>query len=170
MHVNIKDIEGKEILPGVIERELLSRSQSIPGGLAVHHYVLDGGEVILGEENTEYQLYIISGCGRMGGRFLHGETAVFVPGAQPWGNVREHRPIHEGEGELRIITASHKTGRQNFRWAKTRVKILYETVCMQLMFRPMLHRQIIPLILTLSKSHMYYVETVKLYQETPDTM
>lgn len=127
MHINIKYVEGKEISLGVVERELLSRDQSSPGGLAVHHYVLTQGELVFGEENTEYQHYIISGCGRMGGRLVHGETAIFVPGAQRWGKVRHHSIAHEGEGELRIITASYDTGRQNFRWAKTRVKNLYET-------------------------------------------
>jgi len=127
MHINIEEVEGKEISPGVIEKKLLSRDQSSPGGLAVHHYVLSSGELVFGEENTEYQHYIISGCGRMGGRLVHGETAIFVPGAQRWGKVRKHSIAHTGEGELRIITASYKTGRQNFRWAKTRVKNLYET-------------------------------------------
>lgn len=126
MHVNIKDRKGDEISPGVIERELLSRDQSSPGGLAVHHYVLTSGEVVFGEENVEYQHYIISGCGRMGGKLVHGETAIFVPGSQRWGEVRQHRIAHEGEGELRIMTASYKTERTNFRWAKTRSRNLYQ--------------------------------------------
>jgi hypothetical protein len=127
MHVNIEGIEGIQVSPGVLERELLSRDQSIPGGLSVQHYVMKEGEMVFGEENTEYQHYIISGCGRMSGRFLHGETAVFVPGAQRWGKVRQHSIARAGEGELRFITTSYKTERKNFRWAKTRIKNLYET-------------------------------------------
>ena len=48
MHVNIVERKGNEISPGVTERELLSRDQTTPGGLAVHHYVLTGGEVVFG--------------------------------------------------------------------------------------------------------------------------
>lgn len=127
MHSSIKNVEGKEISPGVIERELLSRDQTTPGGLAVHHYVLTSGEVEFGEPNVEYQHYIISGCGRMGGKLVHGETAIFVPGNQRWGTPQKHRIAHAGEGELRIVTASYKTSRKNFRWAKTRSRNLYQT-------------------------------------------
>jgi hypothetical protein len=127
MHVNIEEREGKEISSGVIERGLLSRDQSSPGGLAVHHYVLTGGEMVFGEENVEYQHYIISECGRMGGKLVHGETAIFMPGNKRWGEVKQHKIAHEGEGELRIMTASYKTSRTNFRWAKTRSRNLYQT-------------------------------------------
>jgi len=127
MHINIEERKGKEISPGVIERELLSRDQTSPGGLAVHHYVLTRGEVVFGEQNVEYQHYIISGCGGMGGKLVHGETAIFVPGSQRWGEPRQHKIAHEGEGELRIVTASYKTRRTNFRWAKTRSRNLYQT-------------------------------------------
>ncbi|MBD3206898.1 hypothetical protein GF319_11235 [Candidatus Bathyarchaeota archaeon] len=68
--------------------------------MAVYHYVMKDGEMVFGEEYTDYQHYIISGCGRMGGRFLHCETAVFVPGAQRWGRERQHSLVHAGEGEL----------------------------------------------------------------------
>jgi mannose-6-phosphate isomerase-like protein (cupin superfamily) len=127
MHINIQDKEGKQVSSGVIVRELLSRDQTTPGGLAVHHYVLTSGEVEFGEPNVEYQHYIISGCGRMGGKFVHGETAIFVPGSQRWDTTRKHRIAHAGESELRIITASYKNQRQNFRWAKTRSRNLYQT-------------------------------------------
>ena len=127
MHINIKDVLGKEISSGVIERILLKRAQTSPGGLAVHHYTLKNGEVVFGESNVEYQHYIISGCGRMGGKFVHGETAIFVPGNQRWGEINKHRIAHAGEGELRIVTASYKTNRKNFRWAKTRSRNLYQT-------------------------------------------
>jgi mannose-6-phosphate isomerase-like protein (cupin superfamily) len=128
MHINIKDVSGTEISPGVIKRELLKRNQTSPGGLAVHHYTLTKGEAEYGESNVEYQHYIVSGCGRMGGKFVHGDTAIFVPGNQRWGEVRKHRIAHAGEGELRIVTASYKTNRKNFRWAKTRSRNLYQTI------------------------------------------
>jgi mannose-6-phosphate isomerase-like protein (cupin superfamily) len=127
MHINIQEVEGKQISSGVIERELLSRNQTTPGGLAVHHYVLSSGEINFGESNVEYQHYIISGCGRMGGKLVHGETAIFVPGNQRWGSPNQHKIAHAGEGELRIITASYKNPRTNFRWAKTRSRNLYQT-------------------------------------------
>lgn len=127
MHVNIKEVKGKEVSKGVVERELIRRDQTNPGGLAVHHYVLTQGEVSFGEPNVEYQHYIISGCGRMRGKFVHGETAIFVPGNQRWGEPQKHRISHAGEGELRFVTASYKTNRKNFRWAKTRSRNLYQT-------------------------------------------
>jgi mannose-6-phosphate isomerase-like protein (cupin superfamily) len=126
MHINIKDVKGKVISQGVIERVLLKRSVTTPGGLSVCHYVLTEGEVVFEEPYVEYQHYIISGCGRMGGKFLHGETAIFVPGSQRWGEPHKHVIAHSGEGELRFITASYKTSRKNFRWAKTRSRNLYQ--------------------------------------------
>lgn len=127
MHVNFKDVEGKEISPGVIERGLLSIEQTSPGGLAVKHYVLTSGEIVFGESNVEYQHYICSGCGRMGGKLVHGETAIFVPGSQRWDAPRKHSIAHTGEGDLRLVTASYKTSRKNFRWAKSRSRNLYQS-------------------------------------------
>ena len=62
MHINIKDVEGTEIAPGVIERILLKPDDSKPGGLGAKHYTLTkGGEVFFNDYLTEYQHYILFG-------------------------------------------------------------------------------------------------------------
>ena len=45
MHVNIDDIPGKKIAPGVVERVLMRKNQGDPEGMcSAHHYTLfDGG-------------------------------------------------------------------------------------------------------------------------------
>jgi mannose-6-phosphate isomerase-like protein (cupin superfamily) len=120
------DAPGKEISPGVIKRELLSREKSSPGGLSVHHYILTNGEVTFDEPNVEYQHYIISGCARRGGTFIHSETSIFIPASQRFDTPPRHRISHAGEGELRFITAAYKLPRPSFRWAKTRSRNLYQ--------------------------------------------
>ena len=126
MHINIKQVPGKESSPGVVEKILLERNQTSLGGLAVKHYVLTQGEVVFEESNVEYQHYIISGCARLGGRYVHSETTLFVPGNQRFDRPPRHRIAHAGESELRFITASYKLPRPNFRWAKTRSRNLYQ--------------------------------------------
>ena len=125
MHKNIKDVTSEEISSGVHKKELLSSAKSSPGGLSVNHYVLTKGEVVFDEPNVEYQHYIISGCSRRGGSYVHGETAIFVPANQRFDTPPRHRISHAGEGELRFITAAYKLPRPNFRWAKTRSRNLY---------------------------------------------
>ena len=49
------------------------------------HHILTDGEVAFEEQQVEYQHYIVSGCARMGGRFIHGETTIFVPGNSKFG-------------------------------------------------------------------------------------
>jgi mannose-6-phosphate isomerase-like protein (cupin superfamily) len=126
MHVNIKNVDCNRIAPGVDERVLLRRDQSIPGGLEVKHHTLSEGEVVFDEQSVEYQHYIVSGCARMGGKFIHAETTIFVPGNSRFGEKHRHVISHAGESELRIVTASYKTPRLNFRWAKTRSSNLYQ--------------------------------------------
>lgn len=126
MHINIDSVIGKEVSPGVLERVLLAEGQSSPGGLKVVHHTLTGGEVVFDQQSAEFQHYIVSGCGRMGGKFVHSETAIFVPGSSRWGDPHKHRIAHDGEGELRIVTAIYKTDRPNFRWAKSRSRNLYQ--------------------------------------------
>ena len=126
MHANIKDVYCKNIARGIDERVLLRRDQSTPGGLEVKHHILSEGEVVFDEQSVEYQHYIVSGCARMGGRFVHGETTIFVPGNSRFGEKHRHVISHAGESELRIVTASYKTPRLNFRWAKTRSRNLYQ--------------------------------------------
>ena len=124
IHVNIHDISGKEVAPGVTERVLLRSDQTTPGGLSARHYILTQGELVFDEPNVEYQHYIIGGCALFGRRLVHGETAIFVPCART--HMGRHRFVHQGEGELRMLTVTYKLPRKNFRWAKTRIKNLYE--------------------------------------------
>jgi mannose-6-phosphate isomerase-like protein (cupin superfamily) len=126
MHINIEDIKGEKIATGVVERVLLEENQSSPGGLTVVHHVLTSGEIVFNQQGAEFQHYIVSGCARMGGKFIHSETAVFVPGNSRFGERHTHRISHDGEGELRLVTAFYKTDRPNFRWAKTRSRNLYQ--------------------------------------------
>ncbi len=54
MHVNIKDIAGREIAPGVVERTLLDALETHLGVLTVSHYVLsEGGRMEYGASLTE---------------------------------------------------------------------------------------------------------------------
>ena len=126
MHINIADVKGLELGQGVVERILLRPEQTESGDLTVKHYILTNGEVVFTEEGVEYQHYIISGCALMGGRLLHGDTGIFVPGSSRFGEPHKHCFTHVGEGELRILTVIYKTPRPNFRWAKTRAKNLYQ--------------------------------------------
>jgi len=126
LHINIDEVKGEEVSPGVTERVLLREDQSSPGGLKVVHHALTGGEVVFDQQGAEFQHYIVSGCGRMGGKFVHSETAIFVPGNSRFGEPHRHRIAHDGEGELRIVTAIYRTDRPNFRWAKTRSRNLYQ--------------------------------------------
>jgi mannose-6-phosphate isomerase-like protein (cupin superfamily) len=124
MHINIADIEGSELVPGVVERVLLRPEQTETGDLTVKHHILTGGEIMFVEEGVEYQHYVISGCALMKGRLLHGDTGVFVPGSSRFGEPHKHGFTHTGESELRILTVIYRTPRPNFRWAKTRIKNL----------------------------------------------
>ena len=124
MHVNIIDVEGKELAPRVVERVLLRPEQTDSGDLTVKHHTLTEGEIVFVEEGVEYQHYIISGCALMRGSILHGDTGIFVPGSSRFGEPHKHGFTHVGEGELRILTVVYKTPRPNFRWAKIRIKNL----------------------------------------------
>ena len=126
MHVNIADVEEIKLSPEVVERVLLLPEQTDSGDLTVKHHTLTGGEIVFEEEGVEYQHYIISGCALKGGRFLHGDTGIFVPGNSRFGEPHRHAFSHAGEGELRILTVIYKIPRPNFRWAKTRTKNLYQ--------------------------------------------
>lgn len=135
MHVNINDVQGMEISPGVLERVLLKRDQSDPGGLSVKHYVLtEGGQIVYDDPMTEYQHYTIQGVvarGGPSGDLVHGDSAIFVPcsdrfpseGTTP---TAKHILAHRGEGKVRVLTMSYKIPRPNFRWAKGRSKNLFQ--------------------------------------------
>ena len=106
MHVNFKDIPGEEIAPGVIERILMKKEEGDPEGMcSAYHYILfDGGELVIENQMTEYQHYIISGRTTSG----TADTAIFSPAGthdpvmQAKG-LRIQRFKHVGEAEARII-------------------------------------------------------------------
>ena len=130
MHVNIEDIPGREIAPGVVERVLMRWSEGDNEGMcSAYHYTLtDGGTLVINEPMTEFQHYIISG--RTTG--ASADTAIFSPAGshnpetQAKG-LRTQRFTHSGEGETRIFTAAYRVPRPAFRWAKSRSRHLYET-------------------------------------------
>ena len=112
LHVNVRDVPGKTVSSGVVERRLLGLDQSSPGELTVRHYVLStGGNVVFASPLTEYQHYVVQGCGAKNapdGELLHQDSAWFVPCNAPWGGepVREHSLYHTGEGKVRVVTVS----------------------------------------------------------------
>ena len=63
MHVNVGDVRGREIAPGVVERVLMRWEEGDPEGMCcARHYTLsEGGTLIVEEPMTEFQHYIISG-------------------------------------------------------------------------------------------------------------
>jgi mannose-6-phosphate isomerase-like protein (cupin superfamily) len=124
--VRLNDVTPERIAEGVERRTLLS-VENPKGRLAVLHHTLTGGELLFGGEAREFQHYIISGCCLYRGRYLHGDTALFVPGTSRFGEAPEHRLQHAGEGELRLLTAIYEMDQSNFRWAKPRSRNLSET-------------------------------------------
>lgn len=133
MHVNVNELKGNKIGPGVIERVLLKPENSKPGGLGARHYILRaGGQIFFDEPLTEYQHYIITGCATMNGSngdLLHQDSAWFIPCNSRWSDsepVKKHSLGHEGEGEVRILTLSYKLPRPAFRWAKSRTNNMYK--------------------------------------------
>ena len=124
MHVNVEEIDGHYLAPGVIERTLLYSHQTGSGDLTVQHHTLPRGEITFLQEGVEYQHYVISGCALMKGRLLHGDTGVFVPGSSRFGEPHEHVIAHMGEGDMRILTVIYSIPHPNFRWSKTRIKNL----------------------------------------------
>jgi len=126
MHVNISDIAPLQLASGIAERTLLRPNQTVPGGLSVRHHVVTSGELVFDEPDVEYQHYVIAGSAVFGMRLVHGESAIFVPGNRRFGKTQKHSFIHQGESELRILTITYKIPRPNFRWAKTRIRNLYE--------------------------------------------
>jgi len=133
MYIHIDDASVREIAPGVIERLLMDQNNQIRPGLGVRHYTLtNGGTVVFEEQMTEWQHYIISGCAVSGRRLVYQDTAVFKaagshgPGPSQRLGLNRHSFTNVGEGEVRILTFSHKVPRPAFRWAKSRNKNLFE--------------------------------------------
>jgi mannose-6-phosphate isomerase-like protein (cupin superfamily) len=131
LHVNTKDVAGREIAPGVVERTLIDALKTHLGTLRVNHYVLsEGGRMEYGASLTEYQHYIVQGCATQNhpdGSLLLQDTAWFVPCTAPWGGepTRKHSICHSGEGEVRVLTIAYKVDRPAFRWAKMKTRNLY---------------------------------------------
>ena len=131
MHINVKDTSGKEVAPGVVEKNLLKREGSL-GEINVKHYTLSKGGVIeYGSPLTEYQHYVVQGCAAMNapdGGLLHQDSAWFVPCNSPWGDeaLRGHSLYHVGEGEVKILSVSYKGDRPAFRWAKSRSRNIHQ--------------------------------------------
>jgi hypothetical protein len=131
LHVNINDVPGREIAPGVVERTLLASFKTPLGSLTIKHYILsECGRVEYGVSFTEYQHYIIQGCATQNhpdGSLLNQDTAWFVPCNAPWSGepTKRHSICHAGEGEVRVLTISYEVDRPAFRWAKTRTRNLH---------------------------------------------
>lgn len=129
--INVDEVSGEEISPGVVKRVLLRPEQTgrgPPGDLSVTHYALrDGGVLTLEEPGVEYQDYIVSGSALFGRRYIHGNTTVFVPSGG------KHAYIHAGEGELRIVSTTYTVPHPSHRWCKTRVAQLTDAYEQQLM-------------------------------------
>lgn len=120
--INIDEVEGKKIAPGVIKRNLLkpeNTGRGPPGDLTVNHYILtDGGKLTLDKPDVEFQDYIISGTAFFGRRYLHANTTIFVPSAS------KHTYIQAGESELRILSHTYTVPHPSHRWCKTRMSQL----------------------------------------------
>jgi mannose-6-phosphate isomerase-like protein (cupin superfamily) len=137
MQVHIDNVTPNEIVPGVLERELLSFNQSATKELRVSHYTITNGEIIFEGDKIEYQHYIISGCGywyrklhsglasdtamRKLGALLHSDTAIFVPS-----NKNPHSIMNVGESPLIVLTHAYKLPTPNFRLAKSATSQLYK--------------------------------------------
>jgi len=128
MHVNVEDVSGTEIAPGVVERVLMRPDEGTPPGFGARHYILtNGGKVVFDEPMTEFQHYIISG--HVVG--AHQDNAIFVPAGNHDKNQQiQGKCIHSftqwGEGEARIISLLHRVPRPAFRWAKSRRVNLFQ--------------------------------------------
>jgi quercetin dioxygenase-like cupin family protein len=125
MHVNTSDIKPTEPEPDVLERTLLKPEDTKHHNLVVKHFTAKrGGTVHFADQNVEYQHYIVSGCGMWsyGNRYLHTDTAIFVPGTRG-----KHAITAAGESELHLLTHIYKLPKKPFRWAKARAFHLYQS-------------------------------------------
>lgn len=129
--INVDEVPGDEVSPGVIKRVLLKPEQTgrgPPGDLTTTHYTLKNGGVLnLDEHGVEYQDYIVSGSVLFGRRYIHGNTTVFAPSGG------SHIYTHAGESEARIVSTTYSVPHPSHRWCKTRVAKLTEEYEQQLM-------------------------------------
>jgi len=126
MCIHIDDVPAAEVAPGVVERVLRDPDQGVHPGFGVRHYVVTkGGRLVFEESLTEFIHYIISGCALAGRSLVHQDTAIFHP-ARARG--RPSGFSQAGEGELRVVTFSHKVPRPALVWAKSRSRNLFEVL------------------------------------------
>ena len=126
MLVRLNDLTQEIPSEGVYRRTLL-KVENPKGRLTVLHHTLTEGDMTFEGREKEYQHYLISGCCLYRGRYIHGDSAIFVPASSRFGETPLHRIRHAGEGELRILTAIYEQGKSSFRWAKAKTRNLYET-------------------------------------------
>ncbi len=129
--INVEEVSGEEISPGVLKRTLLTPEKTgrgPSGDLIVTHYTLyEGGILKLDHKGVEFQDYVICGSVLFGRRYVHGNTTIFVPSG------RSHTYIHSGESEARILSITYSVPHPNHKWSKTRVATFTETYEQQLM-------------------------------------
>lgn len=129
--INLEEVTGEEISPGVVRRILLKpedTGRGPPGDLTVYHYTLSKGGILdFNSEGVEFQHFIISGSTLFGKQYLHSNYTVFVP------TDRKHSFIHAGESKLRIISSTYSTPKPSHIWCKTRIASLTEPYEQQLM-------------------------------------
>jgi mannose-6-phosphate isomerase-like protein (cupin superfamily) len=129
--INVDEVPGEEIAPGVVKRVLLNpenTGRGPPGDLTVAHYVLtEGGVLTLEDPNVEYQDYVVSGTALFGRRYVHANTTIFVPSG------KKHSYVHAGESELRIVSTTYSVPYPSHEWCKTRMAQLTDPYEQQLM-------------------------------------
>jgi mannose-6-phosphate isomerase-like protein (cupin superfamily) len=129
--VNVEEVSGEEISPGVIKRVLLKPENTgygPPGDLTVTHYTLrDGGVLTLEEPGVEYQDYIVSGSVLFGRKYIHGNTTIFSPSGG------SHSFTHAGESEAKIVSTTYTVPHPTHKWCKTRMATFTEDYEQQLM-------------------------------------
>ena len=117
--INIDEVPGEEILPGVIKKVLLEprhNGRGPPGDLTVTHYTLtEGGVIIFEDPKVETQDYVISGTALVGRKHVHANTTVFVP------SFKKHSYKHTGESKVQLLSHTYTVPHPNHRWCKTRM-------------------------------------------------
>jgi len=129
--VNVSDVEGEEIFPGVIKRTLLkpkNNGKGPSGELQVDHFtIFDGARLTLENSGLERQDFIVSGALFFGRRYIFGNTTVFSPS----GKTVSY--IHDGEVEARLVSTTYTIPHESHKWCKTRLSTLREDYEEQLM-------------------------------------
>ena len=98
--INVEEVSGEEISPGVIKRVLLkpeNTGKGLPGDLTVTHYTLmDGGILTLEEPDVEYQDYIVSDSVLFGRKYIHGILTQWRKShIHPCRRIRSEDHVHD---------------------------------------------------------------------------